>query len=382
MPFPKDLHLFCRVVDNFGDIGVCWRLARQWVAEHGLEVTLWVDDLASFRKICGEIVVERDWQQAQGVIVRRWSEHFDAVTPGEIADVVIEAFACELPTAYVAVMAAREKKPVWINLEYLSAEAWVEGCHRMASRHPSLPLTKHFFFPGFSSRTGGLPAEKDLERRRIAFQQDPGAKQEFFSLLGMQVPLQARKLSLFCYAGAPVRALFETLQNENNATVCLVPEGVAADAVESFLQAPARAGTHATRGALTVQVLPFVDQPDYDKLLWACDLNFVRGEDSFVRAQWAARPFIWHIYPQEQDAHWNKLDAFLAHYQSDMPDGMANAVSEIWRSWNRGGDVGMHWHSFMPVLQGLSRHAHLWSAQLAKNGGLASNLIQFAREIS
>ncbi|HEX7635580.1 MAG TPA: elongation factor P maturation arginine rhamnosyltransferase EarP, partial [Noviherbaspirillum sp.] len=85
MPFPKDLHLFCRVVDNFGDIGVCWRLARQWVAEHGLEVTLWVDDLASFRKICGEIVVERDWQQAQGVIVRRWSEHFDAVTPGEIA---------------------------------------------------------------------------------------------------------------------------------------------------------------------------------------------------------------------------------------------------------------------------------------------------------
>lgn len=382
MPFPKDLHLFCRVVDNFGDIGVCWRLARQFVAEHGLEVTLWVDDLVSFRRICGEIVVENDWQQAQGVIVRRWGERFDAVRPGEIADVVIEAFACELPAAYVAAMAMREKKPAWINLEYLSAEAWVEGCHRMASRHPSLPLTKHFFFPGFSSKTGGLPAEKDLERRRIAFQQDPGTKQEFFSRLGVQVLPQAQKLSLFCYPGAPVQALFDTLQSESNATVCLVPEGVAADAVEAFLQAPARAGAHATRGALTVQVLSFVDQPDYDKLLWACDLNFVRGEDSFVRAQWAARPFVWHIYPQEQDAHWNKLDAFLGHYQSDMPADTANAVSGMWRAWNSADDASAHCHPFMSVLQDLSRHALLWSAQVAKNGDLASNLIQFVGEIS
>ncbi|HET9045379.1 MAG TPA: elongation factor P maturation arginine rhamnosyltransferase EarP, partial [Casimicrobiaceae bacterium] len=37
--------VFCKVVDNFGDAGVCWRLARQLVAEHDLAVTLWIDVL-------------------------------------------------------------------------------------------------------------------------------------------------------------------------------------------------------------------------------------------------------------------------------------------------------------------------------------------------
>ena len=43
--------IFCTVVDNYGDIGVCWRLARQLAAEHGFAVRLWVDDLASFARL-------------------------------------------------------------------------------------------------------------------------------------------------------------------------------------------------------------------------------------------------------------------------------------------------------------------------------------------
>ncbi|MDB5942884.1 MAG: hypothetical protein JWQ13_2450, partial [Ramlibacter sp.] len=46
--------------------------------------------------------------------------------------------------------------------------------------------------------------------------------------------------------------------------------------------------------------------------LWSCDFNFVRGEDSQVRALWAGRPFAWQIYPQHDDAHHAKLHAFLA----------------------------------------------------------------------
>ena len=46
-------------------------------------------------------------------------------------------------------------------------------------------------------------------------------------------------------------------------------------------------------------------------MLWACDLNLVRGEDSLVRALWAGQPFVWHIYPQHDNAHHAKLDAFL-----------------------------------------------------------------------
>lgn len=380
MLFPSSIHLFCRVIDNFGDIGVCWRLARQLHGEHAAAVTLWVDDLASFGKICSGIDPLQGMQSVQGVTVKRWRDDFDPVSLEETADVVIEAFACELPATYLASMAACDRKPVWINLEYLSAEPWVESCHAMPSRHPSLPLTKYFFFPGFSGKTGGLPVEKHLLERRRAFQSDPSGVQAFFADLGVHVSESARKVSLFCYPGAPIESLFDAMCAESRRTVCLVPEGVASDAVGAFLRQPARAGTSTVRDALTVHVLPFTNQEDYDKLLWACDLNFVRGEDSFVRAQWAARPFVWHIYPQDEGAHWCKLDAFLTRYKTDMPETVAEAVDAVWRAWNGAAGIGPHWHSLNSVMPGLSRHAAGWAQQVSQND-LASNLVQFVREI-
>jgi uncharacterized repeat protein (TIGR03837 family) len=62
---------------------------------------------------------------------------------------------------------------------------------------------------------------------------------------------------------------------------------------------------------LRVSLLPLLSQTDFDQLLWTCDLNFVRGEDSLVRALWAGRPFVWQIYPQDDGAHRPKLAAFL-----------------------------------------------------------------------
>ena len=114
------IDLFCRVVDNYGDIGVCWRLARQLVAEHGCNVRLIVDDLASFRFIAPEIDPAFAQQNFLGVVVIAWSAS-DALQPAEI---VIEAFACDPPETYILAMAAVAEKPIWINLEYLSAEAW------------------------------------------------------------------------------------------------------------------------------------------------------------------------------------------------------------------------------------------------------------------
>jgi uncharacterized repeat protein (TIGR03837 family) len=64
-------------------------------------------------------------------------------------------------------------------------------------------------------------------------------------------------------------------------------------------------------GALSISYLPYLTQPDFDHLLWACDLNFVRGEDSLVRALWAGAPLVWQIYPQDDDAHHVKLGAWL-----------------------------------------------------------------------
>ncbi|RJX30948.1 MAG: elongation factor P maturation arginine rhamnosyltransferase EarP [Oxalobacter sp.] len=397
MVSPQSIHIFCHVIDNLGDVGVCWRLSRQFAHEHGLDVTLWVDDLFSLKRLCKTLDLSKDRQGVDGVTVRRWPQDGAVFSPDEVGDVVIEAFACHLPDSYVAAMAQRathnaahlvttgKPKPAWINLEYLSAEAWVEDCHALPSPHTSLPLTKYFFFPGFTEKTGGLILERDLFARRDAFQADAQAKTHFFSELGVQVSSDACVASLFCYSFAPVEDLFKAMQVDAQAIVCLVPQGVASDAVSAFLQQPAIAGAKATSDALTVQVIPFVDQHKYDQLLWGCDINFVRGEDSFVRAQWAGKPFLWQIYQQEENVHAGKLDAFLGHYVDGMPTGSALAMTRFHLAWNGIRDAGaLHdqWQALRAALPVLTQHGHDWAQRLSQHGDLASSLLQFIAKIS
>ena len=380
-PSPLSLAIFCKVVDNYGDIGICWRLARQLQREHGVLVTLWVDDLASFRRICPEVDVDAAAQRVQGVDVRHWRGQDDDYTPQDVADVVIEFFAVDIPPRYIEAMAARSPRPVWLNLEGLTAEEWVEGCHRLPSMHPRLKLTKHFFFPGFTKQTGGLLREAGLESERAAFLGQPQQVRAFLSGLGLRdAEIDAYKVSLFCYPHAPVAELFAAWQGGSERLTCLVPEGVATGAVEAFLGGPGRAGAAVTRGNLTVRVLPFVPQPDYDRLLWACDLNFVRGEDSWVRAQWAGKPFVWHIYPQDENLHHKKLRAFLGRYAPDI-DSLQNVMLQ----WNGAAANTADWPALWSALQGdkarIESRSHEWQARMLENGDLASNLLAFAASL-
>ena len=377
-PSTLSLAIFCKVVDNYGDIGICWRLARQLHGEHGVAVTLWVDDLASFRRICPEVDVEAATQQVQGVHVRHWRGQDDDYLPADVADVVIEFFAVDIPPRYIEAMAARTPRPVWLNLEGLTAEEWVEGCHRLPSMHPRLKLTKHFFFPGFTGQTGGLLREAGLASEREAFLGRPEGVRAFLHGLGLpDAEIDAYKVSLFCYPHAPVAGLFAAWQGGDAPLTCLVPEGVAAQAVAAFLGGEARAGTAATRGALTVRVLPFVPQPDYDRLLWACDLNFVRGEDSWVRAQWAGKPFIWHIYPQDENLHHKKLRAFLERYAPDI-----DSLQRVMLQWNGALATPADWPALWSALQDdrarIVARSSDWQARMLENGDLASNLLAFA----
>jgi uncharacterized repeat protein (TIGR03837 family) len=372
----RTLALFCKVVDNYGDIGICWRLARQLRREHGIAVTLWVDDLASFSRICPQVDPALAQQAVQGVSVRHWASQDGAFQSAEVADIVIEFFAVDIPPAYIEAMARRQPRPVWLNLEGLSAEDWVEGCHTLPSTHPRLPLTKHFFFPGFTAKTGGLLAEAGLAGERDRFQADPAAIAAFLEQWGVSAgEMAALKVSLFCYPAAPLAQLFAAWRDGTQAVACLVPEGVASEAVSAFLGAPAVPGAHATRGALTLRVLPFMPQPDYDRLLWACELNFVRGEDSFVRAQWAGKPFVWHIYPQDENLHHKKLRAFLDRYA-----GGQEALAAFSLAWNgaTSDDAGELWPAFAAALPGLTQKAADWERQVRQNGDLAANLLQFA----
>lgn len=378
MPKPESLDLFCKVVDNYGDIGVCWRLARQLVAEHGLRVRLLVDDLAAFRRICPDIDTGQASQTCRGVTVLHWQEPFPSVEP---AEVVVEAFACQLPEQYVLAMAARPSKPCWINLEYLSAEDWVGECHGLASPSPRFPLTKHFFFPGFTSDTGGVLVERDLDQQRRAFQQDARAQETFWQELGLPVPHgEESRVSLFCYPGSRAEELFACWR-EHGPVTCLVPEGIAREAIAGFFgQDAPSAGGALHRGSLELRVLPFLEQDRYDRLLWACDCNFVRGEDSFVRAQWALRPMVWQPYPQAEGTHLHKLEAFLGRYCLGLSGESAEVVRTFWLAWSRGEGMAEAWPAFWAQWVALARHAETWATTLRRNGDLASKLVQFCSD--
>ena len=356
-PMQLNWDIFCRVIDNYGDIGICWRLARQLASEHGKRVRLWVDDLHSLRSLCPVIDVLQPVQRSHGVEICHWSE---AVAVDRVGEVIIEAFACELPAAYLAVMAGTTPRPCWINLEYLTAEAWADGCHGMASPHPSLPLVKYFYFPGFSAATGGLLRERGLLAARDAeITQCPRR--------------ETLEISLFCYDSAPVGELLATLAESPVATRLHVAPGQALDAVTAHLGG----GGPWQRGKLSVLPFEFMPQEEFDRLLWRCDINFVRGEDSFVRAQWAGRAFVWQPYRQADEVHMDKLEAFLERYIVGLSARGAAAAVDLFRAWNSGQGLRPAWEGFLAASPEIVRHNRQWAARLAGDPDLAGALVKF-----
>ena len=302
LPSPQPLaslrwDLYCRVVDNLGDAGVCWRLAAD-LASRGQQVRLVIDDPAPLSLIAP--------QGAAGVDLQRWPS--DACGARPVGDVVIGAFGCTLPPAVIATMAAQVVPPVWINLEYLSAEAYVERSHRLPSPQPC-GLCTWFYYPGFNQRTGGLLREPGLLEQSTAFD-----RHAWLAAQGLQLASGERVVSLFCYANA---ALPQLLRDLGRAPTLLL-----------LTQGPAQQQVRDAPPGVRLHRLPWLDQPDFDRMLWASELNLVRGEDSLVRAIWAGAPFVWQAYPQDDGAHVAKAEALIARLQ------LPPAAAAIWRSWN------------------------------------------------
>ncbi|MFQ2320256.1 elongation factor P maturation arginine rhamnosyltransferase EarP [Aeromonas dhakensis] len=392
---PFDWDIFCCVVDNFGDIGVTWRLARQLKQEGALpaqesevQVRLWVDDLASFARICPRLDPALESQWVDGIHIQHWHDTLPADTIP--ARVVIEAFACQLPAPFIERMASQPRPPCWLNLEYLSAESWVEDCHGLASPQRlesqslgSLSLNKYFFFPGFTARTGGLLCERGLIVERERWQQDEAGLNAYWASLGLP-PKQEHELrvSLFTYESAALTSLVESWCQSAIPVTLLLPLGRSlndvltgaglADAIPT-----AREGDLLRSGNLAIKLLPMTDQAGYDRLLWSCDLNLVRGEDSFVRAQWAARPFLWHIYPQEEQAHMVKLDGFLDHYLAKLPTATSQWLRGFSHALNQGENTREWWAQWPDHAAIWQQHGRHWSHKLLQDGDLVTRLVKF-----
>ena len=300
---PRTWDIFCQVIDNFGDVGVCWRAAHELVLR-GHTVRLWMDDASALQWMAPA-------PHPHGLTVHPWPALASDV-PAQVGQVVVEAFGCEIPAPFlqaIAQQAAQGPAPLWVNLEYLSAEDYVARCHRLPSRlmsGPAAGLTRWFFYPGFTTDTGGLLAEQNLPARQAAFAAQGRAA--WRAAHGLQPSDCA--ISLFCYEPPALPQLLAQLQPQHRSPIwqprLLLTPGRATAAVQAQPLAK----------NIAAHALAACPQPQFDEMLWACDLNLVRGEDSLVRALWAGLPFVWHIYPQDDNAHHAKLNAFLDWLQA------------------------------------------------------------------
>jgi uncharacterized repeat protein (TIGR03837 family) len=341
----RRVDIFCRVIDNLGDVGVCWRLARQLANEFECAVKLIVDQLEPFAKIEPRVQLRLMQQEVLGVRIMQWSAFENAICS---TDIVVEAFACDPPPNYVQSMAASQNKPIWINLEYLSAEGWVDGVHGLPSPHPKLPLTKYFFVPGFSEKSGGVICERSI--KALTDHSTAAAQKD-----------EPTKLFVFAYPHAPLRTLAAGFAAANQP-----------------LAVSLAANNHdAASDWLTVASVP---QTQFDALLSTFDVLIVRGEDSFVRAQLAGKPMLWHIYPTEDRAHLAKLDAWLARYCAALDEETAQVYRHAAHALVDPANDETDLHAFANFARKLPRlrtHAIAWQNQLMKRTDLATQLLEF-----
>jgi uncharacterized repeat protein (TIGR03837 family) len=181
-----------------------------------------------------------------------------------------------------------------------------------------------------------------------------------------------RVVSLFCYEPPLLQALLHQLATSKEPVRLLVTHGRAARAVQAVL------GTPTQNGKLQIHYLPLLTQVAYDHLLACCDVNFVRGVDSVLRAIWAGQPFVWHIYPQQDLAHGAKLEAFLAQLQ------LGAGVCALHRAWNGLSDAHQGTDALACLLD---RAGDEWRAnvhearqRLFKLDDLGTSLLQFMQK--
>jgi uncharacterized repeat protein (TIGR03837 family) len=351
--------IFCRVIDNFGDIGVCWRLSAD-LAARGHAVRLWTDDASALQWMAPG-ATEGQWNNIQ---VRPWtlSTEPDFLQKLPPAQVWIESFGCDIPAVFLQSFRA----PVWINLEYLSAEPYVQRVHGLPSpvlQGPAQGATKHFFYPGFNAQTGGLLRESDLAARQASF--DITAQTQWLQQWKIKKKPKNLLVSLFCYEPPALEAVLHHLMQYQPECTVLVTHGRAAQAMRKLSQV-----------TLDVVYLPPLTQTDYDHLLWACDINFVRGEDSLVRGLWAGKPLVWNIYPQQDGAHSAKLDAFL-----DVIEAPA-AVRRLHHLWNSTETCSDETLMQLPPLPEWQQYMHKATTSLAALHDLCSELLAFVQKKS
>lgn len=335
----KSIDIFCQVIDNFGDVGVCYRLYKELQTLFGreLKIRLILDKEEEFWML-------RDEGREISIL------DYEAVKQGKygnVSDVVIEAFGCDIPENYLE--EAYQHSKLLINLEYFSAEAWTEEFHLQESILGKGSCRKFFFMPGLSEKTGGILSQKSSLRLHF---QDFGLERENYDWIG----------SIFSYE-KDFSSLLECLQRTGK-RICLCILGQKSqESIKKIL------GNLQEYDRIHLEFLPFYSQEKYELLLDLCDFNFVRGEDSFARALLSGKAFLWQIYPQEAEVHIQKLRSFLELY---CPKNLA--LQEVFLRYNQGQE---NYDYFFAHLEELTEYNQNYAKYLQEHCNLGKKLKEF-----
>lgn len=306
--FSMEITVLCKVVDNFGDIGVVFRLCRALSElKKNLEIRLVVSNLDSFAKISKGIDSTKTFQEFRGWKVFDWNDN--ALCKKEFSknppEFILECFQCGRPEWLEELLFSPQfnLNVQIVNVEYLTAESWADDFHLLKSGTRSAKIKKINFMPGFTKKTGGLILDKNfmrcLSEKKFALNL---VKQNLYKKILSEDFSDSFKILIFSYPKnfdflASAIKEFSFLKK----IIVFVASGAGADSAKISLK----------KFKVNFVCLPFMQQEVWDAFLSLMDFSFVRGEDSFSRCCLFGNPFIWNIYPQEEEFHIVKLNAFL-----------------------------------------------------------------------
>ena len=341
------IDIFCQVIDNYGDVGVAYRLAREFKRVYPNKKLRFVinktEELNLIRKSEDiEIILYKDISKIENS-----------------ADLIIESFGCEIPKKYMD--KALKNSKLIINLEYFSAEKWVDDFHLQESFLGG-NLKKYFFIPGLSEKSGGILLDNEfLERKKKVeankeYYLEKFEIKEKYDLIG----------SVFSYE-KNFDSLIEELKKLDKKIILLI---LSEKTQKNFIKYFDNGNNY---DKIKFVKLPFFTYDKYEELLALCDFNLVRGEDSFVRALLLGKPFLWHIYPQDENTHIKKLESFLEKYCSNNKE-----LKQTFINYNINKDDFSY---FFKNFKEIEKYNKNYANYLIKNCNLMEKLINFIENI-
>lgn len=392
-----DLTILCKVVDNFGDIGFVYRLAKNLVQLNPQrEIRIAVDNLAAFNKIeskvdpaLAEQVLEvacADYLQNQEGAGKAGNEGkpksagrlriFDATNAAvcarewtkKPARVILECFQCGRPdwleeilfptkndgktkTAEASGDCSQGQGPraLIINIDYLTAEDYAEEFHCLKSGTRSPLVRKVNFMPGFTAKTGGLILDAAATNNCLQAKDCAGQ----VGIVGKTLTAGAAETAskpknapatengFITKTAGPQILMFSYPKDFAPIIRAILRWNKAAQVnlaqgagKESFLAANKNCLQEQKAVGLFVRELPFLSQEEWDKNLYAQDILFVRGEDSLSRACLSGKPFVWQAYLQDDNYQLVKVRALLERMRPRFAPEDFAALENFWLLYN------------------------------------------------